>query len=86
MISLAGLSRESGFKMIEHPPLSTDMTPVTTSFRFQSVWQLGITLTPEKLKMDRGRPLRTVPKNEFAKAFVRWQENFKQCFSSVAAM
>ncbi len=37
--SLAGLSRESGFKMIEHPPLSTYMTPVTTSFRFQSVWQ-----------------------------------------------
>jgi hypothetical protein len=39
----------------------------------------GVTMTPEEFRKERGRLHRRIPKEEFTRAFVRWQEACEQC-------
>jgi hypothetical protein len=39
----------------------------------------GITLAPGDFRKEWGRLLKTIPKEDFAKAFVRWQERCEKC-------
>jgi hypothetical protein len=39
----------------------------------------GITLAPGDFRKEWGRLLKTIPKEDFAKTFVRWQERCEKC-------
>ncbi len=69
-----------GVKVIEHPPYSPDLAPADF-FLFPMLKKelAGITLAPGDLRKEWGRLLKTTPKEDFAKAFVRWQERCEKC-------
>jgi histone-lysine N-methyltransferase SETMAR len=69
-----------GVKVIEHPPYSPDLAPADF-FLFPTLKKelAGITLAPGDFRKEWGRLLKTIPKEDFAKAFVRWQERCEKC-------
>jgi [histone H3]-lysine36 N-dimethyltransferase SETMAR len=69
-----------GVKVIEHPPYSPDLAPADF-FLFPTLKKelAGITLAPGDFRKEWGRLLKTIPKEDFAKAFVRWQEHCEKC-------
>jgi hypothetical protein len=40
---------------------------------------MGVNTTPEEFRNELGRPLRSIPKEEFTRVFLRWQEFFEKC-------
>jgi hypothetical protein len=40
---------------------------------------VAVPKTPEEFMKEWGRLLRSIPKEVFTRAFVRWQERFEKC-------
>ncbi len=74
------ISRKGASRSSNTPPYSPDLAPAD-SFLFPTLKKelAGITLAPGDFIKEWGRLLKTISKEDFAKAFVRWQERCKKC-------
>jgi [histone H3]-lysine36 N-dimethyltransferase SETMAR len=67
-------------QMIDHPPYSPDLAPADF-FLFPKIKNelAGISISQESFKRAWEGVVRTLKKEDFSKAFQRWQERFEKC-------
>ena len=71
---------KNNIKLLDHPPNSPFLA-LADFFLFPKLNRelAGITMTQEELKNKWERVLRTLNKDDFARAFTRWFECCKKC-------
>ena len=78
--SVRDFLNKNNIQLLDHPPNSPDLAPADL-FLFSKLKRelAGITMMQEEFKKKWEGVLRTLSKDDFARAFTRWLESFEKC-------
>ena len=78
--SVRNILNKNNIQLLDNPPNSSDLAPADF-FLFPKLKRelAGITMMQEDFKNKLEGVLRTLSKDDFARAFTRWLEHFEKC-------